>query len=679
MDPPATTGGTSTLDHAPDSPAAPAPAAPVGDPASPAPSAPSVRQASVSSPVSTRGALGATQLVPDSAVVPPPARHDGPAPRSDTRQPGDTSAIALPACPGSASDQLPPAADLSAPPRFSVPTGSHVQPPSLPPSTTSRPATRLSQGIRKPKSYTDGTIRYAHIASTSDEPPNVATALSVPHWKSAMDSEFSALLRNKTWHLVPPPRGKNIIDCKWVYKVKKKADGSIDRYKAHLVSKGFKQRYDIDYEDTFSPVVKAATIRLVLSADVSWGWSLRQLDVQNAFLHGFLEEEVYMRQPPGCADPVMPGHVCKLDKALYGLKQAPRAWYSRLSLKLQSLGFVPSKADTSLFYFRKASHIMFMLVYVDDIIVASSSSSLTDALLSQLDQEFAIKDLGDLHYFLGIEVKRSKGELLLTQARYATSILERVNMQLCRPVSTPLSPTDKLALREGDPLGVQDSTQYRSIVGALQYLTLTRPDISFAVNKVCQFLHSPTTLHWAAVKRIIRYVSGTLGLGLKFSKSRSMLVSAFSDADRAGCPDDSRSTRGFAVFLGNNLISWSARKQATVSRSSTEAEYKAMANATTEVMWVHKLLDELGISHPSAAVLWCDNIGAKYLSDNPVFHARTKHIEIDFHFVREQVAMKQLDVRFISSADQLADEFTKPLGTRPFIWFRNNLNLTGQL
>ena len=237
----------------------------------------------------------------------------------------------------------------------------------------------------------------------------------------------------------------------------------------------------------------------------------------------------------------------------------------------------------------------------------------------------------------------------------------RVNMQLCKPIKTPHNTTKKLSVTSGTRLGVEDSTRYRSIVGALQYLTLTRPDLSFLVNKVCQFLHLSTTVHWEAVKRILRYVQGTIGLGLKIRKSNSMLVSAFSDADWAGCPDDRRSTGGFAVFLGCNLVSWSARKQPTVSRSSTEAEYKSLANATVEVMWVQKLLDELGIPHPLAACLWCDNLGAKYLSANPVFHARTKHIEIDFHFVREQVAAKRLDIRFISTTDQIADGFTKPL------------------
>ena len=248
-------------------------------------------------------------------------------------------------------------------------------------------------------------------------------------------------------------------------------------------------------------------------------------------------------------------------------------------------------------------------------------------------------------------------------------------MQGCKPVPTPLSSTEKLSLTEGDPLNQEDSTRYRSLVGALQYLTLTRPDISFAVNKVCQFLHAPTTVHWTAAKRIVRYVKHTMNLGLTFSKSSSTLVSAFSDSDWAGCLDDRRSTGGFAVFFGPNLISWCARKQATVSRSSTEAEYKALANATAEIIWVQSMLKELGVKHIQAPCLWCDNLGATYLSANPVFHARTKHIKIDFHFVRERVANKQLEIRFVHSKDQVADGFTKALPTRNLEEFKRNLNL----
>lgn len=249
-----------------------------------------------------------------------------------------------------------------------------------------RPTTRLQHGITKPKTYSDGTVHWCMLGTADlGEPSTVSEALQDEKWVSAMNHEHTALLRNKTWHLVPPPRGKNIIGCKWVYKIKRKADGSIDRYKVRLVAKGFKQRYGLDYEDTFSPIVKVATIRLILSIAVSKGWSLRQLDVQNAFLHGVLEKEVYMHQPPGYKDSRYPDYVCKLDKAVYGLKQAPRAWYARLCNKLQQLGFTPSKGDTSLFYYNRGSHTMFVLVYVDDIIVASSSQAATVALLKDLE------------------------------------------------------------------------------------------------------------------------------------------------------------------------------------------------------------------------------------------------------------------------------------------------------
>lgn len=230
------------------------------------------------------------------------------------------------------------------------------------------------------------------------------------------------------------------------------------------------------------------------------------------------------------------------------------------------------------------------------------------AFLQDLKEDFALKDLGELHYFLGIEVNKINNGLMSSQGKYISDLLKRTNMTDCKPVNTPLSTTEKLSVHEGDLLGPHDATHYRSIVGALQYLTLTRPDIAYSVNKVCQFLHAPTTVHWAAIKRILRYLKYTSSLGLKFNRSSSLFVSAFTNADWAGCLDDRRSTGGFAVYLGSNLVSWSARKQATVSRSSTEAEYKALANATAEVLWIQTLLQELGVKAPRSAKIWCDNI-----------------------------------------------------------------------
>jgi histone deacetylase 1/2 len=331
-----------------------------------------------------------------------------------------------------------------------------------------------------------------------------------------------------------------------------------------------------------------------------------------------------------------------------------------------------------LFILRKSEVTVYLLVYVDDIIVVSSSTAAADRLVVQLGSSFALKDLGPLHYFLGIEVHTTgRGGLLLSQRKYASELLERAGMLKCTPVTTPMASSEKLSATDGTLLSSDDSTRYRSIVGGLQYLTMTRPDLSFCVNKVCQYLHAPRCVHWSAVKRILRYVQGTIshGLVLRPSSTRPDLLSAFSDADWAGNADDRRSTGGFAIFYGGNLVSWSARKQATVSHSSTESEYKAVANATAEIIWVQALLGELGVTQTSPPILWCDNIGATYLSTNPVFHARTKHIEVDFHFVRERVAQKLLQIRFISSKDQLADIFTKPLPLPLFEACKSNLNI----
>ncbi|CAM8941546.1 unnamed protein product [Rhodiola kirilowii] len=490
-----------------------------------------------------------------------------------------------------------------------------------------------------------------------------------------MENEFNALRKTHTWTLVPKPPTANVIGSKWIFKTKYRPDGSIDKHKARLVARGFTQQFGIDFMDTFSPVVRPETVRLVLAITVSHGWCLRQIDIDNAFLHGHLDQEVYMQQPPGFEDPQHPSHVCKLNRSIYGLKQSPRAWHSRLSNSICKLGFLPSRADTSLFVYHGSAATVFILVYVDDIVIAGSCPTTVSRIIQRLSELFPVKDLGQLHYFLGLEVRYNSEGLTLTQRKYTLDLLHRANMENCKSTSTPMSITEKLARDSGHPLTSDDTVKYRSIVGGLLYLTLTRPDISFAVNKVCQYVSKPTNEHWEAVKRILRYVKGTIDTGLKFRRSSLTRLSIFTDADWAGCSDDRRSTGGFAIFLGPNLISWSAKKQPTVSRSSTEAEYKALANGTAEAIWIQSVLRELGVKQKQPPILWCDNLGATYLTANPVFHARTKHIEIDFHFVREKVAKGELEVRFISTKDQLADVFTKPATRQMLDRFRHNLNL----
>jgi len=536
--------------------------------------------------------------------------------------------------------------------------------------------TRSKNNIHRPKNVPPDmapTPRALLTEIHSIEPTSFTAASKSPHWRQAMNEEFQALLDSGTWILVPLKPNTNLVGCKWVYRIKKRADGTIERYKARLVAKGFHQLPGIDYDDTFSPVVKPTTIRTVISFAVSQNWPIRQLDIKNAFLHGTLQETVYMTQPPGFSDPSCPKYVCHLQKSLYGLKQAPRAWFSKLSNKLVSMGFSASKADTSLFIFKSPQAVIYFLIYVDDIIITGPNKSLLHSVISNLQQDFPLKDLGNLHYFLGVEALLDDRGLFLSQQKYIFDLLKKTDMINAKPVNSPMSPSANLSLFKGDPF--HDPTLYRSTVGSLQYLSFTRPDLAFAVSKVCQFMQRPTTDHWTAVKRILRYLRQTMHHGILIRRTSSTDIHAFSDADWAGCSDDRRSVSGYCVYLGSNLISWSSRKQPTVSRSSTEAEYRAVANTTAEVMWLRSLLTELGILSPTPPVLWCDNIGATYLTANPLYHSRTKHIELDIHFVRDQVAQRHLQVRFISSTDQIADSFTKALPTARFCSLRNNLNV----
>ncbi|GJZ44908.1 ribonuclease H-like domain-containing protein [Tanacetum coccineum] len=547
-----------------------------------------------------------------------------------------------------------------------VPSPATTQPNRNPASTHSM-VTRYRVGTNRP------TQRYTLSVSTiSPIPKSYNHAFQDPHWYRAMLDEYNALIKNNTWILVPRPSDANIVRSLWLFRHKYNADGTLNRYKARLVANGSTQLTGIDVDETFSPVVKPATIRTVLSLALSRHWPVHQLDVKNAFLHGSLSETVYMQQPPGFRDSQHPDHVCLLQRSLYGLKQAPRAWFQRFAAYAARVGFIHSRCDTSLFIYRRGSDTAYLLLYVDDIILTASSTAFLQSIIATLHAEFSMTDLGPLNYFLGISVTRNTSGMFLSQQKYASELLERAGMLTCNPCRTPVDTDSKLSA-DGDP--VSDPTLYRSLAGALQYLTFTRPDISYAVQQVCLYMHDPREPHFSALKRILRYIRGTMPYGLQlFSSTTSSLV-AYSDADWAGCPTTRRSTSGYCVFLGNNLLSWSSKRQVTLSRSSAEAEYRGVANAVAETCWLRNLLRELHTPLSTATLVYCDNVSAVYLSSNPVQHQRTKHIEIDIHFVRDLVAAGHIRVLHVPSRYQYADVFTKGLPTVLFDEFRSSLSV----
>lgn len=571
----------------------------------------------------------------------------------------------------------------SPPPATSPSSTSHPTPSSNPPHVnTHAMQTRAKSGIYKPKAHLTQFTSATSQPSTSSlsqkpslpiAPRSHKLALSDPAWYKTMEVEDMALKQKATWKLIPPSADQKLISNKWVFRVKTKADGSLDKLKARLVARGFEQLAGVDYLETFSPVVKFSTIRLIFTLAATRQWSIQQIDINNAFLNGDLEETIYMTQPKGFEDPQFPSYVCKLNKSLYGLKQAPRAWYEKLRNHLYSLGFHRSTSDFSLFYKAADGKLLLILIYVDDILVTGDSSASVLEVIAQLNKEFALKTLGEVHYFLGIEVVKTAGQYHLLQSQYILDLLDRNNLLDCNPSSTPMSCASKLAKSDGVLL--DNPTIYRSAIGALQYLTLTRPDIAFTVNKLSQFLKAPTDLHWGACKHLMRYLKGTTKLSLCFSPTSSFSFAGFVDADWASCVDDRRSTGGHCVFLGDNLLVWSSKKQAVVSRSSAESEYRALANAASDLIWLQSICKELSIPVAGPSNLWCDNQSAIALASNPVFHARTKHIEVDVHFVREKVQAKIIDVGYVPSEDQIADIFTKPLAEKRFLLLRSRLKL----
>ncbi|RVW15974.1 Retrovirus-related Pol polyprotein from transposon RE2 [Vitis vinifera] len=482
---------------------------------------------------------------------------------------------------------------------------------------------------------------FVSAISSVSLPKSTQEALSHPGWRQAMVDEMTALHSNGTWDLVVLPSGKSTIGCRWVYAVKVGPDGQVDRLKARLVAKGYTQVYGSDYGDTFSPVAKIASVRLLLSMAAMCSWPLYQLNIKNAFLHGDLAEEVYMEQPPGFVAQGESGLVCRLRRSLYGLKQSPRAWFSRFSSVVQEFGMLRSIADHSVFYHHNSlGQCIYLVVYVDDIVITGSDQDGIQKLKQHLFTHFQTKDLGKLKYLLGIEIAQSSSGVVLSQRKYALDILEETGMLDCKPVDTPMDPNVKLVPGQGEPLG--DPGRYRRL--------------------------SPCDSHWDAVIRILRYIKSTPGQGVLYENRGHTQVVGYTDADWAGSPTDRRSTSGYCVFIGGNLISWKSKKQDVVARSSAEAEYRAMALATCELIWLRHLLQELRFGKDEQMKLICDNQAALHIASNPVFHERTKHIEVDCHFIREKIASGCVATSFVNSNDQLADIFTKSLRVLIDFW-----------
>jgi Reverse transcriptase (RNA-dependent DNA polymerase) len=399
------------------------------------------------------------------------------------------------------------------------------------------------------------------------------------------------------------------------------------------------------------------------------------MDVKNAFLQGNLDEEVYMTLPPGYKNEVDHNLVCKLNKSIYGLKQSPRAWYAKLSHSLLFLHFNKSSADSSMFVKYSNNITTIVLVYVDNIIITGNNEKEINNVKTYLKEKFDIKDLGKLKYFLGIEIAHSGKGLFLSQRKYTLDLLKETGKLGIKPANTPMDTNNKLEPESGEPL--KDIAQYQRLVGKLIYLTVTRPDIAFAVGTVSQFMHAPRTTHLEAVNRILKYLKGSPGQGIWMKKNNTNKILAYSDADWAG-NFNRKSTTGYCTFVGGNLVTWKSKKQNVTARSSAEAEYRAMASTASELVWLKQLLHDLKISCEGPMQMYCDNQAARHIASNPVFHEQTKHIEVDCHFIREKVQAGEIETPFVRSQDQLADIFTKALdkGTFQKILYKlNSFNL----
>jgi hypothetical protein len=523
---------------------------------------------------------------------------------------------------------------------------------------------RSSRNIRPPQRFSPSLFYI--LLTDGGEPESYDEALQIEDsikWELAMKDEMNSLMTSQTWELTELPQRKKALHNKWVYRVKEEHDGS-KRYKARLVVKGFQQKEGVDYTDIFSPVVKLTTIRLVLGIVATENLHLEQLDVKTAFLHGDLEEDIYMSQPQGFIVQGKENLVCKLRKSLYGLKQAPRQWYKKFDSFMYSTGFTRCQADHCCYVKSFDNSYIILLLYVDDMLIAGSSIEEINNLKKQLSKQFAMKDLGPAKQILGMRIirDRANGTLKLSQTEYVKKILSRFSMDEAKPVSTPLGSHFRLT-KDQSPKTEQEQAYmskvpYASAIGSLMYaMVCTRPDIAHAVGVVSRYMSNPGKQHWEAVKWILRYLKGTLGTSLCFTGA-DMKLTGYVDSDLAGDVDTRKSTTGYVYTLGGTAVSWVSRLQKIVALSTTEAEYVAVTEAGKEMVWLQGFLEELG-QRQKKGILHSDSQSAIFLAKNPAFHSRTKHIQLRYHFIRSLLDGGQLTLEKILGAKNPADMLTK--------------------
>lgn len=528
---------------------------------------------------------------------------------------------------------------------------------------------------RQPIRYEDYDMSL--LIQGSSDPISYEDAISSSNcmeWQTSMQKEYDALIRNGVWRLVDRPKGHNVVKCKWVFKTKYDNAGK-DKFRARLVARGFSQKQGVDYDDTFSPVVRHSTMRVLFALANDSDMNIEHLDVETAFLNSDLKEHIFMEQPEGFNTDK--NKVCLLLKSIYGLKQASRMWNLKVHKLLSKNGFVQSKCEPCVYIKRDVNKcITIIALYVDDFYVFSNSSTTKIELITLLKSEFSIKCLGPLKCCLGINVNRdiSKGILTLDQTEYIKTLLLRFNMQNCKSVSTPMILGNKLC----KPQDCLDDNlyKYRELLGCLMYLSVcTRPDITYACSQLSQFTHGFDQSHWLAAKRILRYLAGTLNYKLYFYRTCNLNLTAYADADWANDIGDRKSYTGFIIKLGNNTINWESRKQRCVALSSTESEYLAISDVCKDLCFIKNFMFEILDKHLTI-VLYNDNQSAhKLLEAKEYCHKKTKHIDIRYHFVKDLIQKGFAKVKYLSSDLMLADVLTKPLSSNKHAQFIREMNV----